>query len=123
MKYLVTWMAILVAIMALVVVSTAPVRALPEYAAQTGEPCAACHVSASGGGQRTPRGQAWVAAGKSGLVPALAESLQLLGVKTRVDQSAYLVTPGQAIPPANAPEGKHSQARAIHDWLSDYAGN
>src|SRR5512146_38571 len=48
-----------------------PVYALPEYAARTGEPCAACHVSAGGGGPRTLRGLLWSAKGKPDKVPIL----------------------------------------------------
>ncbi len=47
------------------------VYALPEYAARTGEPCAACHVSAGGGGPRTLRGLLWSAQGKPDKVPDL----------------------------------------------------
>src|SRR3990170_4668320 len=42
-------------------VGSRPVQALPEYATRTGEPCAACHVSAGGGGPRTLRGLLWAA--------------------------------------------------------------
>ncbi len=48
-----------------------PVYALPEYAARTGEPCAACHVSAGGGGPRTLRGMLWAAQGKPDQLPDL----------------------------------------------------
>ena len=37
-----------------------PGEALPEYSAQTGEPCATCHVSPSGGGPPRP---AWAGLG------------------------------------------------------------
>ncbi len=47
------------------------VYALPEYAARTGEPCAACHVSAGGGGPRTLRGLLWSARGRPDKVPDL----------------------------------------------------
>ena len=48
-----------------------PVYALPEYAARTGEPCAACHISAGGGGPRTLRGMLWAAQGKPDQLPSL----------------------------------------------------
>ncbi|UCC89608.1 MAG: hypothetical protein JSV81_09930 [Anaerolineales bacterium] len=99
-----------------------PVQALPEYSTQTGEPCATCHNSPSGGGLRTPRGQAWVATGKPGAVPDLAESLELLGVHLEVDESAYVTVP-ESIPPAEPLRLKAGQARAAHDWLKDYEGN
>jgi mono/diheme cytochrome c family protein len=47
------------------------VYALPEYASRTGEPCAACHVSAGGGGPRTLRGLLWSARGRPDKVPDL----------------------------------------------------
>jgi hypothetical protein len=109
----------LVAILAL---TGQPAQALPEYSAQTGEPCATCHISPSGGGLRTPRGQAWVAAEKPGTVPELAESLELLGVHLQVDESAYVTGP-EAAPPAEPLGLKPGQAGIIHDWLRDYEGN
>ena len=99
-----------------------PTQALPEYSTQTGEPCATCHVSPSGGGLRTPRGQAWVAAGKSGTVPDLTESLELLGVHLEVDESAYVTGP-ESVPPAELLSLKPGQAGLIHEWLKDYEGN
>ncbi len=97
-------------------------QALPEYSTQTGEPCASCHISPSGGGLRTPRGQAWVAAEKPGYVPELTEALELLGVNLEVDESAYDTVP-ESIPPAKPPQVKAGQAEALHDWLKDYQGN
>lgn len=47
-------------------------RALPEYMARTGEPCATCHVNPAGGGPLTARGSQWVAAGKPDKVPPLS---------------------------------------------------
>jgi len=52
-------------------VGSRPVQALPEYATRTGEPCAACHVSAGGGGPRTLRGLLWAARGRPDQVPTL----------------------------------------------------
>lgn len=51
------------------------VHALPEYATRTGEACAACHVSAGGGGPRTLRGLLWAARGRPDKVPALPNML------------------------------------------------
>ncbi len=99
-----------------------PTQALPEYSTQTGEPCATCHVSPSGGGLRTPRGQAWVGAGKPGAVPDLTESLELLGVHLDVDESAYVTVP-ESVPPAELLNLKPGQAGLIHEWLKDYEGN
>ena len=59
---------VFVVALALVLVASQPTGALPEYSEQTGEPCAGCHISPSGGGLRTPRGQAWVASAKPGAV-------------------------------------------------------
>ncbi len=97
-------------------------QALPEYSTQTGEPCASCHVSPSGGGLRTPRGQAWVGAGKPGAVPDLNESLELLGVHLEIDQAAYVTVP-ESIPPAKPLRREPNKAGAIHGWLNDYEGN
>ena len=69
--------ATLVALGCVVVIALAiytgsqPVYALPEYAARTGEPCAACHISAGGGGPRTLRGMLWAAQGKPDKLPSL----------------------------------------------------
>jgi hypothetical protein len=112
---------VIVVVLALAL-SSQPTYALPEYAAQTGEPCATCHVSPSGGGLRTPRGQAWVADGKSGTVPDLTQALELLGVHLETDQSAYTAVP-QMIPPAGSLKLKTGQAKALYDWLKDYEGN
>ncbi len=51
--------------------TTQKVQALPEYSTRTGESCAACHVSAGGGGPRTLRGLLWSAKGKPDKVPVL----------------------------------------------------
>jgi hypothetical protein len=110
------------AVILAILLGSQPAQALPEYAAQTGEPCATCHVSPSGGGPRTPRGQAWVAAGKVGSVPALTDALSLLGVHLEVDESQYVAAP-ESIPPAKPLQFKTGQPRAVYDWLKDYAGN
>ena len=100
----------------------ATTQALPEYAAQTGEPCSTCHASPSGGGPRTPRGQAWVAAGKSGGVPDLAHSLELLGVTMKVDPSYYtaVVDPPQAPAAVTAAPARDTK---LYRWLGQYDGN
>jgi hypothetical protein len=116
------FLALSIAISLAVLFGSQPAEALPEYAAQTGEPCATCHVSPSGGGPRTPRGQAWVAAGKVGSVPALTEALSLLGVHLEVDESQYVTVPA-SIPAAKPLQFKTGQAGAVHNWLQDYAGN
>lgn len=48
-----------------------PVHSLPEYSPRTGETCAACHVSAGGGGPRTLRGLLWAAQGRPDQIPTL----------------------------------------------------
>jgi hypothetical protein len=101
---------------------TAPARALPEYSAQTGEPCATCHVSPSGGGIRTPRGQAWVGDHRPGTVPALNDALSLLGVKLTVNEADFVAP---AAPPA-APEQPSSlgvRGTRLREWLNRYEGN
>lgn len=96
-------------------------HALPEYAAQTGEPCSSCHVSASGGGPRGPRGQAWVASSKPSVVPNLVDSLQLLGVELKTDLS-YYAAENPEIQPADPLEVTPAQGR-LFQWLSQYDGN
>ncbi len=97
-------------------------QALPEYSAQTGEPCATCHVSPSGGGQRGPRGQAWVGSGKPSLVPDLISSLEVLGVSLEVDESAY-TTPPETIAPPEPLKAAPGEVQAVHEWLQGYSGN
>lgn len=99
-----------------------PTQALPEYSAQTGEPCGTCHLSPSGGGLRTPRGQAWVGVNRPGQVPDLTESLSLLGVHLEADKSDY-IAPVAPIPPAAPLQFKAGQAEKIHEWLRNYEGN
>jgi len=60
------------AVLATLVLLVQQIAALPEYATRTNEPCATCHINPAGGGQRTERGQAWVAAGKPDKVPTAA---------------------------------------------------
>ncbi len=97
-------------------------EALPEYSAQTGEPCATCHLSPSGGGPRGPRGQAWVGSGKPGVVPDLVEALSLLGIQLDVDESQYQA-PDQPAPEAQPLAVEPAQAGQIHQWLRNYDGN
>ncbi len=97
-------------------------QALPEYSAQTGEPCATCHVSPSGGGPRAPRGQGWLAAGKPGAVPDLLAALGLLGVNLQVDPADFVAPPGAASP-AQPLSVQPGQAEALHRRLLDYPGN
>lgn len=96
--------------------------ALPEYAAQTGEPCSSCHISPSGGGARGPRGQAWVASEKPSTVPDLITSLELLGVELKFNPADYMAGSGM-VPPAETLTLKAAQRRQIFELLSGYDGN
>jgi hypothetical protein len=117
------WLMItLVIVAALVIIPARQVSALPEYSVQLGEPCSTCHASPSGGGQRTPRGQAWVGEGKPGSVPDLLASLEILGVHLEVDQRDYLALPG-LISPAQPLQLMPVQAEALYIRLKDYEGN
>jgi hypothetical protein len=42
---------------AIVGFTVSPVAAKPEFAAQTGKPCGACHANPSGGGKLTGAGE------------------------------------------------------------------
>jgi hypothetical protein len=107
-------------LLALIPNSTA--RALPEYSAQTGEPCATCHVSPSGGGPRGPRGQAWVASSKPGAVPDLTQSLEILGVELTIDPAYFTATDVQ-ISEAEPLEIVTWQGQPLYRWLGEYDGN
>lgn len=96
--------------------------ALPEYSAQTGEPCASCHISPSGGGPRTPRGQAWIADGKPGAVPDLLASLDLLGVDLDVNPADFTTVPDE-VPPAPPLPLQPGQAENLFQHLLAYPGN
>ena len=98
------------------------VQALPEYSSQTGEPCATCHLSPSGGGPRGPRGQGWVGSNKPGAVPSLVDSLDLLGVQLESDPADF-VAGTQPVSPAEALDLASGEMDPIHDWLRDYDGN
>jgi hypothetical protein len=99
-----------------------PAGALPEYASQTGEPCASCHISPSGGGPRGPRGQAWVASEKPGYVPDTLESLELLGVELSVDPTYFTVTDLEVQEP-EALEMTSGAGQPLYRWLNAYDGN
>lgn len=99
-----------------------PVQALPEYSAQTGEPCATCHISPSGGGPRGPRGQAWVGSGKPGAVPDLLQALDILGVKLEKDPSYFTTVLQPPAPPAPL-EFSPAEKQDLFDWLNTYDGN
>jgi mono/diheme cytochrome c family protein len=122
MKRVLLLLTLFITMVIALALTSQPTQALPEYASQTGEPCASCHISPSGGGLRTPRGLAWVAAGKPGAVPELTEALKSLGVQLKTDESDYVAVP-QSVPPAAPLQLKTGQAKAIHDWLKDYEGN
>jgi len=107
---------------ALMVLATSTMQALPEYAAQTGEPCASCHISPSGGGARTPRGQAWVGAGKPGQVPALIEALEILGVKLTVNPADFKASTN-TLTPAMPLQLKPVEAQKLWARLRNYDGN
>ncbi len=98
--------------------------ALPEYAAQTGEPCSSCHISPSGGGARGPRGQAWVASDKPSSVPDLAASLELLGVEMKDDPAYFSAGSGPVSPAEPLERGSvNLDRRRIFELLSGYEGN
>ena len=101
-------------------------QALPEYSTQTGEPCATCHLSASGGGGRGVRGQAWVGSDKPGAVPPLVESLELLGIRLESDPADFVASP-LATPAAPQPlpvqPAKPEAAQDMHNWLRNHDGN
>lgn len=103
-------------------------QALPEYSSQTGEPCATCHASPSGGGVRTPRGQAWVAQSKPGEVPDLVAALDALGVTLDVNEADYLLVPETIDPPRPltgmpATEVSSSISLEVQRWIADFRGN
>ena len=72
-------------VIVILLVSSKTVNALPEYSTRTGEPCAACHVSAGGGGPRTLRGLLWAARGKPDKVPELPGLMVAPGVSDGVE--------------------------------------
>lgn len=113
---------LLVTALFLAFIPASTVDALPEYSAQTGEPCASCHISPSGGGPRGPRGQAWVASSKPGAVPDMLEALELLGVELSVDPAYFTVTDLEVQEP-EALEAESGQGQPLYRWLNQYDGN
>jgi hypothetical protein len=124
MKYLLIILGALLVITSFLFVLAIPstAQALPEYSAQTGEPCFSCHNSPSGGGPRGPRGLAWVASEKPGVIPDLMESLELLGVKLTVDETYFTEVTSQ-IQEAEILEVSPAQTYKLFQWLSLYDGN
>lgn len=106
----------------LALIPTSAVGALPEYSAQTGEPCASCHISPSGGGPRGPRGQAWVASNKPGAVPDTLAALELLGVELTVDPAYFTATDLEVQEP-EALEATSGQGQPLYRYLNQYDGN
>jgi hypothetical protein len=99
-----------------------PARAMPDYATRLGEPCATCHISPSGGGLRTVRGQAWVAEQKPSAVPATADALAILGIRMPADMSIYTTTASPVPTPATVTRGPSRYAPLIQRLL-EYEGN
>ncbi len=118
-----------VIVLAVVLAAGQPTAALPEYSEQTGEPCAGCHISPSGGGLRTPRGQAWVGSGRPGVVPGLTDALALLGVRLTIDEADFVAVPGavpgevRAAEPLRADAAADAARAELAAWLRMYAGN
>jgi len=121
-KFLVISGVLLLGISLSLILPPSRTQALPEYAAQTGEPCSSCHISPSGGGARGPRGQAWVASSKPSVVPALAQSLEQLGVELNTDP-AYFTETDEQVREAEALDLSPAQSQKLFRWLSDYDGN
>ena len=124
MKCFLVFLGVLILVTALFLafLPASSAQALPEYSAQTGEPCFSCHVSPSGGGPRGPRGQAWVASDKPGFVPDTLQSLELLGVELRVDP-AYFTVADLKVQEAEALEITSGQGPTPYRWLRGYDGN
>ncbi|MBI4789151.1 MAG: hypothetical protein HY782_19135 [Chloroflexi bacterium] len=99
-----------------------PARAMPEYAARVGEPCASCHVSPAGGGLRNVRGQAWIASDKPALVPSTADALKALGLQLPADMSIYTDAPSSIPTPAPL-RLRLDKYRPLLERLFDYEGN
>jgi len=101
---------------------TASVSAMPEYATRVGEPCGTCHVSAAGGGLRTPRGQAWVAQERPGTVPSLEEALNILGVRLTANPADYAAPATPPLPPAPLTT-RYERKMWLVEHLMGYKGN
>ncbi len=122
-RFLILFGSLLVTVaLLLTLLPASSAQALPEYSAQTGEPCATCHISPSGGGPRGPRGQAWVASGKPGAVPDTLQALELLGVELSVDP-AYFTATSSEVPTPEALQVAPAQSQRLYRWLSQYDGN
>jgi mono/diheme cytochrome c family protein len=105
----------------LIIFGVSSARAMPEYAATTGEPCATCHVSPAGGGLRNVRGQAWVASDKPAVVPSTTEALKILGIQMPADMSIYTTSTSQPLPaPFDTQSTKYS---LLITRLLRYEGN
>ena len=125
MKCFLVFLGVLILVTALFLafLPASSAQALPEYSAQTGEPCFSCHVSPSGGGPRGPRGQAWVASSKPGAVPDTFEALELLGVELKVNP-AYFTVADLDVQEAEALETTSGQGhQPLYRWLRGYDGN
>jgi mono/diheme cytochrome c family protein len=116
----VVWVLVVGAVLVLAIAGSS--QALPEYSAQTGEPCATCHISPSGGGLRTPRGQAWVGSGRPAAVPPLEKALAVLGVRLRTNAQDFIAAPGTRSPAPSMPVTS-AQAEKVRAWLRAYEGN
>ncbi|MBM4459885.1 MAG: hypothetical protein FJ011_19340 [Chloroflexi bacterium] len=122
MKRLLLILLLVMTATALALAVVRPSQALPEYSAQTAEPCATCHVGPSGGGLRTPRGQAWVGSGRPGVVPGLTDALALLGVRLKVNAKDYVAEAGP-VKPAEPLRLRTIEAQKMRQWLRAYEGN
>jgi hypothetical protein len=114
--------SIVLILLALLVTTASAALALPEYATQTGEPCGTCHVSAAGGGLRTPRGLAWVAQQKPPTVPGLEVALLVLGVKSTGDPADFVAQP-TAPAPAAPLATRYERKMLMVEIMLGYAGN
>lgn len=106
----------------LFILLTTSVSAMPEYATRVGEPCGTCHVSAAGGGLRTPRGQAWVAQERPNAVPSLEEALSILGVRLTANPADY-VAPTIPPPPPPLLATRYERKMRLVEYLLGYRGN
>ena len=105
----------------LVIFGVSSARAMPDYAASTGEPCATCHVSPAGGGLRNVRGQAWVASDKPATVPSTTDALKILGIELPADMSIYTTVTLQPMPARFNPQLEKYSPLIEH--LMSYHGN
>lgn len=84
---------------------TEGVKALPEYATATGQPCGACHINPAGGGAFTATGQAFAAISTHATNPAGAWARLSAPAPAPVPAPApaYGPAPAPATAPAPAP--------------------